>query len=107
MWHDHPPSLLTQHPWHDLFAPQALGSELPSESAINSPGAPRPEDFPFTADGRGAYYAAVNSVAQQQHMVMHHHAMQHLQVVDAERIAVTAVEDEMHERRAGLLLLMS
>src|SRR2546426_726934 len=96
--HDHPPSLFTQHPWHDPFALQPLGSELPPEWAINSPGAPRPEDFPFSAEGRAAYYAAVNSAAQQEQMRMHQQAMQDLQVANAERAAVVAAEAAAQER---------
>jgi hypothetical protein len=107
-WNDHPPSLFTQHPWHDPFASQPLGSELPPEWAINSPGAPRPGDFPFTANGRADYYAAVRSAAYQQ-QAMQYQAIQHVQAENAHRLAAetAAAEAAEQERRAGLLLLLS
>lgn len=100
MFGDHPPVFGPQHPWHDPLAPQDFFNPRPdADLAMAGSLAPRPEDFPFTDEGRREYYAAVNSAAQQQ-MIMQQHHMQAVEVDREEEIAA-------RKRFAGLLLLMS
>jgi hypothetical protein len=100
-WNDHPNSTFQQHPWHDVFAPPPLGVERPPEWELNAPGAPRPEDFPFTEQGRADYYAAVKSAGFIQ-QAMHHDLMMNAHAAAVEQAAAQAEQESC----AALLLLL-
>jgi len=103
MYGDHPPTFGSQHPWHDPLAPQDIFNPRPDgELALAGSLAPRPEDFPFTEEGRRDYYSAVKSVAQQ---MMHQQQMHHMQASYA--VQARAEEDAARKRRVSFLLLMS
>lgn len=105
MYGDHPPAFGAQHPWHDPLAPQDVFNPRPDvELALAGSLAPRPEDFPFTEEGRRNYYSAVKSVAQQQMMVQQQqmHQMQAVRAAHARE-----EEDAARKQRASFLLLMS
>lgn len=76
--------------------------QSPSDQALAIAGsvAPRPEEFPFTEEGRREYYEAVRRSAQQQMMMQH---QQHMHAIQAAR-AQAAREAEEQRRTAFLLL---
>lgn len=108
--HGHPPQFGPSHPWHDPLAPQDIFNPRPdADLAFAGPMAPRPEDFPFTDQGRRDYYAAVSAAAQQQMgMQQHQAAMQHQQAHAVQVARIRAEEAALaaeRERQAGFLLL--
>jgi hypothetical protein len=99
----HPPSLGSNHPWHDPLAPQDLFEPRPdAEIALLGGGGPRPQDFPFDDQGRRDYYAAVRAEGQrlqQMHQAHHMHAAQARLRTEEEAAAA--------KLRAAQLLLLS
>jgi hypothetical protein len=101
MYGDHPPAFGAQHPWQDPLAPQDFFDPRPdAELAMAGALAPDPQAFPFTAEGRREYHAAVRSAAQQQQMMQ----MGHMQAVYAGRAAEEASAREEKRRRTWFLL---
>jgi hypothetical protein len=104
---DHPSAFGAQHPWHDPFAPQDLFNPRPDQDlAIAGSFAPRPEEFPFTDQGRRDYYDAVRAAGQQQTMLQ----QQQVQMQAAYAASVHNEEQARiaaeHRVRVNLLLLM-
>jgi hypothetical protein len=107
MYGDHPPGFGTQHPWHDPLAPQDVLNPRPdADLAIAGSLAPRPEDFPFTDQGRRDYYAAVGSAARQQLMMQHRHVHE-IDAVQGIRVREEAAAHARQIQQASFLLLMS
>jgi hypothetical protein len=102
---DHPPSLGSQHPWHDPLVPADVFNPRPdAELAIAGSLAPRPEDFPFDEQGRSDYYAEVRSAAQRQLMMQQQiHHMQAAQAAYASEVAAARAAEQ--RRRVAFLLL--
>jgi hypothetical protein len=102
-WQGHPPSF-GEHPWTDPLAPQDLFAPRPDgDLALAGALAPRPEDFPFTDQGRADYYAAVSNAANMMRLQQIHVHDARLQQAAGEQAAFEAAEQH---RRAAFLLLM-
>lgn len=98
--HEHPPAFGAQHPWHDPFAPQDFVNPRPDQDlAFVGPAGPRPEDFPFTEEGRREYYDAVRRSSQQLMQQQHIH---HAHAAEAARAQASREADKW---RAAFLLL--
>jgi hypothetical protein len=107
--HEHP-SAFGNHPWHDPFAPQDIFDPQPEqELAIAGPLAPRPENFPFTDQGRHDYYAAVRTAAHQQTVLQHQHMHMHEMHLmhEAQIRAHDMARANERKRQVDLLLLLS
>jgi hypothetical protein len=100
MFGDHPPAFGAQHPWLDPLAPQDLFDPRPdAELAMAGGLAPDPGAFPFTPEGRAAYYDALRSTARHLEMTQ---AMHMQQAADA-----TRAQEEARDRRRASFLLFS
>jgi hypothetical protein len=67
MFPEHPPLPGLAHPWHDPLAPADPYVQRP-DWALHQIGPlpqPRPEDFPYTEEGRRDYYLALELAARQ------------------------------------------
>jgi hypothetical protein len=92
---DHPPPLAPTHPWIDPLAPPSLFEPRPDlELTIAGPLAPRPQDFPFTDQGRHDYYEAVRQAAGAATLLQH-------QQIDQARAAAAAEAAHAAEEEAG------
>ena len=98
MYPEHPPAGF-HHPWTDPYAPADPLSPRPPDWAFDQQGplpAPRPEDFPFTAEGRRDYHVAVEQAATMNAMLQQH------QMAMVQRAGAAALTEET----TALLLLL-
>jgi hypothetical protein len=102
-WPGHAPPYGQGHPWTDPLAPQDYPEPRPDyELQVAGPLAPRPEDFPYTEEGRRDYYAAVRATAWTQMAVQHEQAQRAAQAAHGQSREKARVRAE---QEAFLLLL--
>lgn len=90
----HPFHGAAEHPWNSpLTPPDPFDPRPDGELGMLGGTGPRPQDFPFSSQGRRKYYAAVRAVAQQQ--------QQRHDMLGRERMR----DEEAAALRAALLLL--
>jgi len=92
---EHPGHGFGAHPWDSPLSSQDPLAPFPGIELASLAGTgPRPEQFPFDANGRRAYYQAVRDEAAQR---------QQMQILEQRRREQEQREEEI--RQAGLLLL--
>lgn len=103
---EHPTAFGTQHPWRNPLAAEDIFSPRPDQDFLIAGSlAPRPEDFPFSDDGRRDYYAAVSAAARKQELLQYMH-MDQMWAAHQAAAANAAKAADHRTRQGGLLLLM-